>query len=57
MKNSIKHMKKRTKAALILLCAVAGMALLYFAVVRPLVNHFSQGQSEPPVELLEGEAY
>ncbi len=57
MKNSIKHMKKRTKTALILLCAVAGMALLYFAVVRPLVNHFSQGQSEPPVELLEGEAY
>lgn len=50
-------LKKRTKVALVLLLAALLALLLCFAVVLPLVRHFSGGGETTPVELLEGEDY
>ena len=49
-------MKKRKLLLLILLAAAMVLTVLYFAVVRPIVNRQNNTKAEP-VALLEGESY
>lgn len=49
-------MKKRKLILLILLAAAVVLTVLYFAVVRPIVNRTNNAKAEP-VPLLEGESY